>query len=125
LRFVTDPFNLYKQRDTDEAEITNKVRRSFKADIDTIIQQVAEGFMVSEQSIKQSQRGRVENNVARWVAMYISRDYAGIALKEIASHFNLKRTGSIPTTIRKLGTLMEEDKELLRKVKKMKSQYDT
>ncbi len=114
----------YSRRDTDESEVTKQDLQCFRPKIDEIINHVAGVFNVSESSIRLSQRGRVDNNVARWVALYISREYTGVTLKEIARHFGLKRTGSIPTTINKLQVMMEEDKGLLSKVMEINSQYD-
>jgi len=54
--------------------------------------------------------------VPRWVAMYLSQVVGGQPLVIIDEAFNLKRTGSIPTTIGKLKVLMDNDQKLLKKV---------
>jgi hypothetical protein len=46
-------------------------------------------------------------------------------LKDIASEFDFQRTGSILTTIKKLQSLMGEDKRLVGKIDSIKRQYDT
>jgi chromosomal replication initiation ATPase DnaA len=60
------------------------------------------------------------NNVPRWVAMYLCQEVCGCRLVEIASYFGLKRTGSIPTTIKKLKQLMKQDKTLMRMLDELK-----
>jgi len=71
--------------------------------MDEIVKQAAKSFKVSELSILKSQRGRVQNNIPRWVVMYLSQEISSKKLNEIAKTFNLKRTGgSIPTTVLKL-----------------------
>jgi chromosomal replication initiation ATPase DnaA len=67
----------------------------------------------------------MQNNIPRWVALYLSQDIGGKKLNEIARTFGLKRTGSIPTVVVKLKKLMEEDLNLQRKVNRLKRQYDT
>ena len=57
--------------------------------------------------------------------MYMAQQYGGLKLKEIADEFGLKRTGSIPTTIKKLMMALDGDGNLLRKFNRIKSQYDT
>ncbi len=82
-------------------------------------------FKVSKESIIKSQRGRVANNIPRRVTMYMAQQYGGLKLKEIADEFGLKRTGSIPTTIKKLMVALDGDRKLLRQFNRIKSQYDT
>jgi len=72
-----------------------------------------------------SQRGRVQSNIPRWVAMYLSQEISSHKLREIAITFNLKRTESIPTTIAKLKVLLEDNLRLKRRVKKIIREYDT
>ena len=57
--------------------------------------------------------------------MYMAQQYGGLKLKEIADEFGLKRTGSIPTTIKKLMVALDGDRKLLRQFNRIKSQYDT
>ena len=52
----------------------------------------------------------------RWVAIYLSQVVGAQPLVIIAEASNLKRTGSIPTTIGKLKVLMDNDQKLLKKV---------
>ena len=61
----------------------------------------------------------------RWVAMTLCQEVGDCRLVNIAKCFGLKRTGSIPTTIKKLRVLMADDKKLARKVGGLKRQYDT
>lgn len=55
--------------------------------------------------------------------MYLAQEIAAAKLKEIAVMFGLKSVGSIATTIKKLKTLLEKDKELSYTVKKIISEY--
>lgn len=66
-----------------------------------------------------------QKNIPRWVTMYMAQQYGSLKLKEIAEEFGLKRTGSIPTTIKKLMVALDGDRNLLRKFNRIKSQYDT
>jgi len=115
----------YSQRTTEESSITKESIRLFRPSINEIVTQVAKKFSTSNESIINSSRGRVKNNIPRWVGLYLSREIGSKALNEIAIAFNLKQTGSIPTTIMKLKVLMEEDLRLARKVRQIKSVYDT
>ncbi len=115
----------YTQRETDESSVSKQVIQSFRPSIDEIVTRVATTFKVSESSILKSRRGRVKNNIPRWVAMCLSRDISSNKLSAIAKAFSLKRTGSIPTTITKLKVLMEKDLSLMRKVSRIKREYDT
>jgi len=115
---------IYSQRLTDEASISRETSHIFHPSIDDIVEKVASQFKTDSAVILKNERGRVTNNIPRWVSMYLSQNCGGHKLKEIASAFGLKRTGSIPTTIKKLRVLMEEDARLLRKIEKIKSQYD-
>ena len=57
--------------------------------------------------------------------MCMAQQYGALQLKEIADEFGLKRTGSIPTKIKKLMVALDGDRNLLRKLNRIKSQYDT
>jgi len=115
---------IYSQRLTDDASISREISHIFRPSIDEIVEKVASQFKTDPAVILVNERGRVTNNIPRWVSMYLSQSCGDHKLKDIASAFGLKRTGSIPTTIQKLRVLMEEDARLSRKVEKMKNQYD-
>jgi len=57
--------------------------------------------------------------------MYLSQEIGSAKLTEIAQFFGLRSVGSIPTTIKKLKDLLEEDKSLSKIIDKMISEYDT
>jgi len=116
---------IYKQRETDEYSVAKETLQLLRPGLDEIINTVAKEFKVNKASIIKSQRGRVANNLPRWVAMYVAQQYSGLKLKEIAEAFGLKRTGSISTTIKKLREVLDSDKKLLRKINRVKRQYDT
>lgn len=115
----------YAQRETNEAAVTKHEIQLFRPSMDEIVAQVANTFNVSKGSILQSQRGRVRDNIPRWVAMYLSREIGSKKLSDIAKTFGLKRTGSIPTTINKLCLLLDDDVRLSRKVARIKREYGT
>jgi len=115
----------YSQRTMNKGSVSKQAIQLFRPSIEEIVTQVAKTFKVSELSILKSERGQVKNNIPRWVAMALSQDISSKKLNEIAKSFNLKRTGSIPTTVSKLRALMEEDLSLKRKVGRITRQYDT
>ncbi len=116
---------IYKQRGTDELAIAKDTLQFFRPSIEEIVESVAEVFKVSKDSIINNPRRGVNNNIPRWVSMALAQECGGMKLVDIAAALGLKRTGSIPTTIKKLKGLLEQDRSLLRKVGWIKSQYDT
>lgn len=115
----------YQQRQTDESELSRKTIQSFRPTIEQVIESVVRQFKVDADSITRSQRGRVDENIPRWVVMYLAQETCGLKLREVAHCLGLKRTGSIPATITKLKARMESDSELARMVRKIKGEYDT
>jgi len=115
----------YRQRRTDDSEINRETLRSFRPDISQVTASVARRFKVDPSTITISQRGRVADNIPRWVVMYLAQQVCGLSLREIADFLGLKRTGSIPATIAKLKLCMAEDDGLARTVERIKSEYYT
>jgi len=115
----------YAQRDTEEAALSKQEIQLFRPSIDEIVKQVAKVFRVSEDSVLKCQNRIGSKNLPRWVAMYLSQEIGSKKLTVIANAFGLKRTGSIPTTVKKLHALLEEDSKLLKKVEGIKRGYDT
>ncbi len=70
-----------------------------------------------------SQKGRREENIPHWIVMHLSQELCGLTLRQIADRLGLRRTGSIPTTIGKLGHRLAADKQLRRCLDKIKGQY--
>lgn len=116
---------VYQQRKTDELAVTKDTLQLFRPGIDDIIERVATVFKVSKDSIVSGRRGRVSNNIPRWVTMVLAQECGDMKLLNIAAALGLKRAGSIPTTIKKLKDLLVKDENLLRMVEQIKSQYDT
>ena len=116
---------VYQQRQTQDDAVSRQALRGFRPGLGEITDRVSQVFAVDEKSILKNRRGVVENNVPRWVAMYISRDIGGHTLAQIAGHFGLKTTGSISNTIGKLHIDMKKDKKLAGKVAILKRDYDT
>ncbi len=115
----------YAQRDTEEAALSKQEIQLFRPSIDEIVNQVAKTFHVSDDSILRGQQRRGKNNLPRWVAMYLSQEIGSKKLTVIANAFGLKRTGSIPTTVKKLRVLLEDDSKLLGMVESIRRGYDT
>jgi len=109
----------YHQKSTQDNALSEKDKASFRPDMDKIINDAALIMGVTMDSILTGKRGKC--NVARWLAMYLCQEVGGHRLITIANKFNLKRSESITTTIRKLKELLVLDKELKRKI----SQYYT
>jgi REP element-mobilizing transposase RayT len=116
---------IYRQRKTDEKALTREIQKIFRPSIENIINKTSYHFGVGKESITKSQRGRVENNIPRWVAMYLAQEVGAAKLKEIAVMFGLKSVGSIPTTINKLKQQIHEDKALSQAIKDITNEYDT
>ncbi len=115
----------YSQRITDDEAVSSKSSVRFRPGMKEIVERVAKAFRVTPDSILRTKRGG-ENNVPRWVAMTLCQEEVGdCRLVDMAKYFGLKRTGSIPTTIKKCRILMDDDKSLARKIKRVKRQYDT
>lgn len=102
----------YGQRSTDDTAVSRQELRAFRPTVEDIIARVAQVFQVSPASITRTTRGG-SDNVPRWVAMYLCQEVGACRLVDIARHFGLQRTGSIPTTIGKLKRLMNQDKKLM------------
>ncbi|HFE39171.1 MAG TPA: hypothetical protein ENK06_12260 [Gammaproteobacteria bacterium] len=116
---------IYKQRVTDERTVSKDALQLFRPGINDIIESVAKAFKVRKNTIIDPPRGRVSNNIPRWVTMALAQEVGGMKLVDIAAALNLKRTGSIPTTIKKLKELLAEDRKLQGKVERIRRQYDT
>ncbi len=113
----------YRQRQTDDREVSQEDLQVFRPDFELVIKSISEHFGVSISSIVENQRGRQIENIPRWGAMYLGRDLCGLKLRKIADYLKLKRTGSIPNNIAKLSVRMQEDKALYRQIEKIKGDY--
>ena len=109
----------YSQRVTSDDSVSVNSRTPFRPGVAVIVEQVAAGFDVTPEFILKATRGG-NNNVPRWVVMHLCQEVGGLQLVNIAETLGLKRTGSIPTTIKKLKEMMEGDKALVRKVDKIR-----
>ncbi len=115
---------VYRHRQDDGPEIDQIALKQFRPEINQITETVARYFKVSCESIITSHRGRVNDNIPRWLVMYLAQDIGGLKLREVADFLQLKRTGSIPTTISKLKHRIDNDAGLSRVVEKIKREYD-
>lgn len=115
----------YQQRQADEDDLNRESVQFFRPGIGEIAETVAKSFKVDVDTIKKSQRGRVGENIPRWVVMYLAQELCGLKLREIADYLRLKRTGSIPGNIAKIKARLDADRALARKIEKIKRQYET
>ncbi|MCP4127152.1 MAG: hypothetical protein GY753_08835 [Gammaproteobacteria bacterium] len=114
---------VYRLRQADDPEIDQKALKYFRPDIDQVTDSIARYFKVSRESIMISQRGRVEENIPRWMVMYLAQEICGLKLQEIADFLGLKRVGSIPTTVSKLKQRIANEPGLAGDVDRIKSEY--
>ncbi len=105
---------VYRQHITDEDAVTEQEKFAFRPAMDEIIVRVAREFKVTPELILNSERGKI--NIPRWAAMYLCQETGNHRLIDIAKKFGLKRTGSIPTTIKKLKALLSLDKSLKNRI---------
>ncbi len=80
---------VYKHRITNDEEVTKEELSSLRPGLDEITDRVCEAFGVDKNSILTGRRGVTENNIPRWVAMYLCRDIGGHKLTHIAEYFGL------------------------------------
>ncbi len=113
----------YQQRMTADEAVNQKILQQIRPDFNQVIKHILDEFSVEMSDIVGSQRGRREDNIPRWVVMHLGQELCGLRLRQIANRLGLKRTGSIPTTMGKLRSRLEEDKRLACQVEKIKSQY--
>ena len=116
---------VYRHRQSENQELDQKALNHFRPNIDQVTESVAGFFKVSRESIVFGRRGRVDENIPRWLVMYLAQEICGLKLQEIADYLGLKRTGSIPTTISKLRERIVNQPGLGRDVDKIKSEYCT
>ena len=88
--------------------------------IKRVVSAVALQFKVSEKSILKAARGPGSKNLPRWIAMYICQEIAGVTLQQIADRFELKRYGTVSTTIGKLKYELDQDPKLQTAVNKLR-----
>ena len=115
----------FQQRKTDAKELNRETLQFFRPGIEQITETVARCFKVDPKTIINNQRERVNENIPRWVVMYIAQEKGGLKLCEIANYLELKRTGSIPMTIAKLKSRMLNDSGVAKIVESIKNKYYT
>jgi len=115
----------YRHRQTDEMVVSKEVLKQFRPGLPEIATLIANHFGVDADTLTGNRRGLAEENIPRWVLMYVAQEVGGHKLRDIADLLELKRIGSIPTTIAKLKLRMEEDSALARKVLNISRKYDT
>ncbi len=108
---------VYAQRTTADVDVTEVEKSHFRPEIALLIRNVATEFGVSEESILTGVRG--QENVPRWVAMYVCQEKGGHRLMGIARKFGLKRSGGVSSVVGKLRKAMLSDQELREKVNRV------
>jgi putative transposase len=81
-----------------------------RPDINSIIKICADVLSVDEHSIRSKPVGRREPNSARAFAMWACQHYGGLALKDIASAFELGHPGSASFSINKMKKEVGENR---------------
>ena len=84
-----------------------------------IVGAVAKASRVDEGNVLRTPRGRGRLNLARQIAMYISRRHYGIPLAEIARCFNLTHYGSVSAVVSRFGKALESDPDYVQLVKRI------
>ena len=79
--------------------------------LDEITGRTCEVFQAYRYSILAGRPGVTENNVPRWVAMYLRSDIGGYKIRRVADYFTEEKVGRMLHTIGKLNAHMEEDKK--------------
>ena len=110
----------YMQRQGDDNEVSRRESRYFRPGINSVIAAVATTFNAPPKSITNTRRGRVEDNIPRWIVMHLAQEKCGLTLREITKVMDLKRTRSIPTTIAKLKIRIKDDDQLRKAIRKLK-----
>ena len=108
---------IHGYRDNDE--VPKATIQTDQRSIAEIVDVVAKHFNVEAEVITRAKRGRGQLNIPRWVAMYVCQETADYRLNDIARKFGLSRYATVSTTIRKLKSLLEEDRRLSKLIKRI------
>ena len=79
--------------------------------IDIIVEAVAKEIKVAKGSVLLSKRGRGSKNIARWIAICLSRELGGYTLSEIVSAFNMNHISGVNQAVNKLKIEMRENRK--------------
>ena len=108
-----------EKRLTPHREIPESRKVRPPVSISQLVETTAIVFNVEQAQILKASRGRSNYNVARAVSMYMSRQYAGHSLKDIADYFGLASYGSASGQIHRFRQLMSGNEELQRQVEQV------
>ncbi len=103
----------YTQARSGSTEI-NKSNSVELIEINRIVQQVADYFEHSEETIVKAKRGPNSKNIPRWIAMKLSQDHSGQKLADIGKIFGVGNYCTVSQTISRLMKLAEKDKQVAR-----------
>jgi REP-associated tyrosine transposase len=84
--------------------------------LEQLVEIVARCYKIPVQSIHRSTRGRGQENLARSMAMYLSRKTLGRSLETIALYFGLSHYGSVSGANRRFEMRLEGDDALRRQL---------
>ncbi len=92
-------------------EAINQQVRSNVVDIDFIKKTVASYFNVSVDIFTKSYKNK-KYSVVKHIAIFLSREFTDLSLKDIASAFNIKSHSSVTHSIKKIQSAIKEDKTI-------------
>lgn len=85
-----------------------------------IVKTTAEAFKTPIEQVYTAYRGRRQRNVARTIAIGLSRGLTGKPLRRIADAFGMSHYASVSGALRRYKGLIVEDQRLARKVERIK-----
>jgi REP element-mobilizing transposase RayT/DNA-directed RNA polymerase specialized sigma24 family protein len=110
----------------EEQEIPDSRSRPRVWDVGGIVAAVAKVLKTDPADILRAASGQRRRNPAREAALYMSRQYAGLSLREIAEAFGLTHYGSVSSVVSRYRIALRTDQtkvKLIRKIlKEMESQ---
>ena len=84
---------MYKHRTTEYDDVTKEALSCLLPGLDEITGRICEVFRAYKYSISAGRPGVTENNIPRWVAMYLRRDIGGHKISWVADYFTVDRGG--------------------------------
>lgn len=99
-------------------KVSTKPARS-RPSVKQVVSEVAKFYKADEKSIYKAARGPGSKNVPRWVAMHLCQELSAVTLQVIAKRFDLKRYGTVSTTVGKLKHEFQENPSSLKAVQSL------
>lgn len=108
--------NKMKRRFRPDKEISEQKRVSKPVSMSRLVTLTAQAFKTDKNDLLQTMRGRGHTNIARTMAMYLSRKVAGYPLNEIADYFGLKSYGSVSSQLYRFKQVLEQEEDTRKKL---------